>query len=118
MDAIERLRVTIDAQTRAVGSAIDAADALLAPEVSAGLSRNLLHRLDRFDRRVTASVKRRETDLMRQVAHVRAAFRPLGKSPERVLNLVPALARYGPRVFEEMRLAAAAHAAALIGADA
>ena len=117
VDALERLRLTIDAQTRVLASSIDAADSLVAPQVSAGLTRDLLHRLDRFDRRVSAGVKRRETDLLRRVAHVRAAFRPLGQSPERVLNLMPVLARHGTSVFELMRQLAAQHARALVGSS-
>lgn len=114
IDALERLRVTVEAQTRAVASAIESADAVVAAEVTAGLQRNLSKRLDRFDRRVTAGVKRREERLMRQVAHLRAALRPLGKSPERVLNLMPALARHGSAVFEAMRAEASLHAQSLI----
>ena len=117
LDALERLRVTLDVQTRALGMAIESADAVVAPEVSTGLARELLHRLDRFDRRVIAGVKRRESELMRQVAHLRAAFRPLGTSPERVLNLLPVLARYGTGVFDLMVAAAAEHARALVGED-
>lgn len=116
IDALERLRVTVEAQTRAVASAIESADAVVAAEVTAGLQRNLTQRLDRFDRRVTAGVKRREERLMRQVAHLRAALRPLGKSPERVLNLLPAIARHGSVVFEAMRGEASRHAKALIEA--
>jgi hypothetical protein len=36
------------------------------------------------------------------VAALRAALRPNGKSPERVLNLMPLLARYGVGVFDAM----------------
>ncbi len=115
LDALERLRLTIDTQTRVLGASIEAADALVAPKVSEGLTRDLLHRLDRFDRRVSAGVKRRETELMRRVAHVRAAFRPLGQSPERVLNIIPALTRHGAGVFAIMQQLAARHALALLG---
>lgn len=115
LDALERLRLTIDTQARVLASSIEAADAFIAPQVSGGLTRDLLHRLDRFDRRVSAGVKRREADLMRRVAHVRAVFRPLGQSPERVLNLIPMLARHGMTVFALMQQLAAQHAYALLG---
>jgi len=119
MDAMERLRVTVDAQSRAIASAIESADSVIAPAVSDGLARDLMQRIDRFDRRVAAGVKRRETDLMRDISRLRAAFRPMGQSPERVLNLIPALARHGRVVFDSMRTAASQHARELIGtADA
>ena len=102
-DTIERLRVAIDTQLRALGSVVTAADGVLADTVVDGLARDLTARLDRFERRVTASVKRRETTLMRDVAYVRAALRPGGESPERRLNLVPALARFGTDIFDAMR---------------
>jgi bacillithiol biosynthesis cysteine-adding enzyme BshC len=113
-DALERLRVTLDAQTRALRSAVSASDALVHDAVLDGLERQLAHRIERVERRIVAAVKRRETTLMRDVAHVRAAFRPMGTSPERVLNLVPALARYGTGVFSLMQREASVHADALV----
>ena len=113
-DALERLRVTLETQTRALRSAVGVADDLVDPSVVEGLARHLAQRIDRFERRLVAGSKRREHALMRDVAQVRAAFRPLGTSPERVLNLMPVLARYGPEVFAMMRLAATAHAEALV----
>ncbi|MES2522197.1 MAG: bacillithiol biosynthesis BshC [Gemmatimonadota bacterium] len=115
-DALERLRVTLDAQIRAVGSAVDGADSLVHPAVVDGLGRDVTHRLERFERRALAAVKRRESTLMRDVAHVRAAYRPMGASPERVLNLVPVLARHGTGVFALLRREAEAHADRLLHA--
>jgi len=113
-DTLERLRVTVDAQLRALHDAATAPSTPLAAEVVDGLSRDLTHRIDRFERRVVAGVKRRESELLTQVAAVRAALRPNGQPPERVLNLMPLIVRYGPRVLAAMREAAAAHAAALL----
>ena len=80
----------------------------------AGLAKDMLLRMERFERRVTAGVKRREGALMREVAFVRAALRPGGQSPERKLNLVPLIARFGPSIFEAMRVDAVAHAERLV----
>jgi uncharacterized protein YllA (UPF0747 family) len=113
-DTLERLRVTVDAQLRALHDAANAPSTPLAAEVVDGLSRDLTHRIDRFERRVVAGVKRRESELLTQVAAVRAALRPNGQPPERVLNLMPLIVRYGPRVLSAMREAASAHAAALL----
>ena len=113
-DALERLRVATDTQLRAVREAIAHDDAVVAPEVVSGLERDVTHKLDRFERRVLSGVKRREEELMRRVAFARAWFRPLGASPERVLNLLPVIARYGPSVFTRMHDAALVHARTLV----
>ncbi|MBL0939745.1 MAG: bacillithiol biosynthesis BshC [Gemmatimonadaceae bacterium] len=114
-DTLERLRITMDAQLRTLQDAMRGDSAPVADQVVEGLSRDLTHRLDRFERRVLAGVKRRESEVMREVAVVRAALRPAGQPSERVLNLIPILARYGVRVLPAMREAAAPHAAELLG---
>lgn len=126
-DAMERLRVTCETQLRALRDALhvpaadglgdraEPADGALVPAtVVSGLERDLLHRLDRFERRVLAGVKRRESVAMQDVAVVRAALRPLGQSPERVLNLVPLLVRYGPGLLARMRDEAMGHVRNLV----
>ena len=113
-DAIERLRVAIETQVRAVRDATAGDDAVVTPDVVAGLGRDVAMRLDRFERRVTAGVKRRELTLMRDVAYVRAALRPDGHSPERRLSLVPMLVRFGPSIFDAMRLDARAYVDRLV----
>lgn len=113
-DAIERLRVAIETQVRAVREATAGDDAVIAPDVVAGLGRDVAMRLDRFERRVTAGVKRRDLLLMRDVAYVRAALRPDGHSPERRLNLIPMLVRFGPSIFDAMRLDARAYVERLV----
>lgn len=113
-DTLERLRVTVDAQLRALHDAANAPSTPLAAEVVDGLARDLTHRIDRFERRVVAGVKRREAELLAQVAAVRAALRPNGQPPERVLNLMPLIVRYGPRVLSAMREAATGHAETLL----
>jgi bacillithiol biosynthesis cysteine-adding enzyme BshC len=113
-DAIERLRVAVETQIRAVRESMTGPGAVLAPEVVVGLAKDIENRLARFERRVNAGVKRRETALMREVAFVRASLRPDGHSPERRLNLVPLLARFGPTIFEAMREDARAHAERLV----
>ncbi len=119
-DAVERLRVTLESQLASLGEALRVPDddaeyeALVATSVVDGLGRDITHRVDRFERRLLAAVKRRETSAMHDVAATRAALRPLGQPPERVLNLVPLLVRYGPTLLERLRDAAAAHAQQLV----
>ncbi|MBC8085763.1 MAG: bacillithiol biosynthesis BshC [Phycisphaerae bacterium] len=117
-DAFERVRVAAETQMRALQSAVQDADEIVPATVVEGAGRDILHRLDRLERRLIAGAKRRETTLMRDIAVARAAVRPLGQSPERVLNLVPALARYGPELLQLMRASARVHAAALVSGDA
>lgn len=121
-DALERLRLTIETQTGAVGGALRDAVApgeapVAAASVVEGLERDLLGRIARFERRLVAGVKRREASLMRDVAHVRGALRPYGKSPERTLNLVPMLARHGTGLLGMLRDGAGEHAQALLRGD-
>lgn len=113
-DAVERLRVAIETQVRAVRDAVSQADDVVASDVVAGLARDLGHRLERFERRVVSGVKRREVELMRKVAFVRASLRPGGASPERRLSLIPMLARFGLSIFDAMREDARAYAEKLV----
>lgn len=113
-DTMERLRVTLETQVRALRESLAGDDAPVAADVVQGLARDLAHRLDRFERRVIAGVKRQESDVLRSVAVLRAALRPNGQSPERVLNLVPLLVRHGPELLSRMTVAATPHARALV----
>jgi bacillithiol biosynthesis cysteine-adding enzyme BshC len=113
-DTLERLRVTLDTQVRALQESLSGDDAPVVSEAVQGLARDLTHKLDRFERRILAGVKRREVEAMREVAALRAALRPLGSSPERVLNLMPLLVRYGLSILPAMAEAASAHAQSLV----
>jgi bacillithiol biosynthesis cysteine-adding enzyme BshC len=113
-DGMDRLRTMIDAQVRLLGETIMADGSLVAPTVVEGLSRELSWRVDRFERRVLAGVKQREQHALQKVEALRAMLRPLGRSPERVLNLMPYLARFGPQLLLDMRDAARPHAEMLV----
>ncbi len=113
-DSMERLRLALETQVRAIREVIAGDDAPVADDVVQGLARDLAHRIDRFERRVLSGVKRLEHEAMRDVAAIRAALRPDGQSPERVLNLVPLLARYGTGLLDRIREAAVPHARELV----
>lgn len=81
-----------------------------------GAEGQLMHRLDRLERRVLAAAKRRETEIVEHVDAAYAALYPLGRSQERVLSLLPMLAREGPGLLDAMRRAARDHAASLVQA--
>lgn len=110
-DALSRLRREI--ATLPATLAPEAAGLRLSEAVQ-GAAQSLQHRVDRLERRLVARIKRRETDLLRDVATLRAALYPKGSRQERVLNLVPMMGRHGLELLGEMRDAAAEHAAALV----
>jgi bacillithiol biosynthesis cysteine-adding enzyme BshC len=95
---------------------------LVEDRVVDGAERQLMHRVDRIERRILAAAKRREGELAAHIEAAHAALYPLGQLQERVLNLIPILAREGPELFTAIRRAAAEHAASLVhptrGADA
>lgn len=85
----------------------------VAPAVI-GATQSLQHRVDRLERRLAAAIKRRDTTRMRDIATLRAALRPRGVRQERVLNVLPLLARHGWSLLTGMCRAARPHAASLI----
>ena len=86
---------------------------LLPDGVLQGLSRNISHRIERLERRVAATVKRRGNDALRDAAIARGALQPFGHPQERALNIVPLLARYGSGLLDDVLLEVRAHAARL-----
>ncbi|MDQ3997705.1 MAG: bacillithiol biosynthesis BshC, partial [Gemmatimonadota bacterium] len=110
--ALARVRDAVDRATAAL--AADPEASTLVPEAAVtGAKRSILARLQRVERRYVAGVKRREVDLMRQVATARAHLFPDGERQERALNFIPMLARNGPPLIAAMRAAASAHAVAV-----
>lgn len=110
-DALARLRREIELLS---GSLAPESDVLGLGAAVQGSVQSLLHRLDRLERRLVAGIKRREVNLLRDVATLRAALYPRGIRQERAQNLLPILARHGLALLHEMREAAASHANALI----
>jgi bacillithiol synthase len=109
-DAVERAAAALETDPNA--------SALVPGAAVAGAKSSFLTRLQRLERRYVAAVKRREADLMREIATARAHLFPDGERQERTLNFIPMLARQGPPLLDAMRDAAGTHAAALVGAVA
>jgi len=111
------LQAALAALRSSTGQAIDrlgaANDGTIAADVVDGLRRDFGHRLERLERRVVSGAKRRETELMRQIATARGALYPHGIRQERKLAWLPFLARGGPLVVEAMLAAAREHARGL-----
>lgn len=91
-----------------------ASDGVVPGVVFEGAQRSLEHKIERLERRLVAGVKRREADVMRQLATCRGALYPHGSRQERKLSYIPFLARYGPALLEQMLDAARAHARTVI----
>lgn len=109
---LEELRRVVDEQIATLGAA-DPGN-LVSGKVIEGLRRNVLHRLERLERRYRAAIKRRGNDALRDIATARAALYPLGVAQERALNVVPLLARYGDSLFESVMTEVIPHAASLV----
>jgi uncharacterized protein YllA (UPF0747 family) len=112
-EALSTLRKTIEALPEALAPE---AEPLGLGAAVQGSMQSLQHRVDRLERRLLAGVKRREHDLLRDVATLRAALFPLRTRQERALNLIPILSRHGLDLLSEMRDAAATHATRMLGA--
>jgi bacillithiol synthase len=113
---LAEMRASIETQLAALE--IDDTDGLLPSSAVQGTRTALLHRLDRLERRLVASVKRRETSLMQDIATATAALYPDGKRQERAINFLPILARQGRPLLDAMLAEAMRHARALIGVKA
>ena len=78
-----------------------------------GSVRQLLHKLDRLERRVVAAVKRRGSERLHALATARGALFPGGVPQERALNMFPFLAKYGDEVLQRVLSATRAHVSSL-----
>lgn len=108
---LNELRTTLDSTVRDLASA-DGAD-LVSPSVLEGIERNVLHRIERLERRLRASVKRRGNDALRDAAIARGALFPFETPQERALNIVPLVARYGDDLISSVTREARLHAETL-----
>lgn len=115
-EPLAELRTAIDRAAKALdlaapGSKVDA-------KIIEGIRAQLNLRLDRGERRITAAVKRNETELRRDLGTARASLYPNGVRQERALSFVPFVARYGDPLIEQMLVEAARHADGLVGMGA
>ena len=73
--AVTALREGIEAHVDALRAAASGNDALVPPSVVDGLRRGIEWRITRFERRLTAAVKRRERELMHELGLLEAFLR-------------------------------------------
>jgi bacillithiol biosynthesis cysteine-adding enzyme BshC len=84
----------------------------LSAGVVVGAAGQLLHKLDRLERRLIAAVKRRGSERLRALATARGSLFPRDVPQERALNMIPLLARYGNEPLDKVLAAARAHVSA------
>jgi bacillithiol biosynthesis cysteine-adding enzyme BshC len=113
--ALAGYRAALERAADELAAAVGEGDAPLVPDpVLTGARNSIGHRLDRLERRVVAASKRKHDQLVRDVETARASLYPLGRPQERMLNLMPMLARHGEPLLEAMLEAAREHAASLV----
>lgn len=112
VQALEQARARVESALDELQAADTPAD-VLPPAVLEGAKRQLLHKLDRLERRYVAATKRKGGELLTEVATARGALYPNGKPQERALNAIPLLAKYGETVLMGILAKAREHAASL-----
>jgi bacillithiol biosynthesis cysteine-adding enzyme BshC len=111
-DRLRALRKDVDDDLFALEQADR--DKLLPGASLEGVRHWVHHRLQRLERRYAAAVKRREIQLMQDIATAAASLYPNGKPQERVLNFIPFWARYGAPLIAAMRAEADIYARSLL----
>jgi bacillithiol biosynthesis cysteine-adding enzyme BshC len=96
-EALDRVREAV------AGGYEDAIESAIGidPSLRGALGRlrnEILHRVAESEQRVVRGVKRRDGATMAQLDRVLDSLRPDGKPQDRVLNVIPFLARYGPNL--------------------
>lgn len=94
-----------------------APSARMSQRVPAGFGARVARQIARLQRRYAAAVKNSDNARVARVVAARASLFPNDGPQERVLNLLPMLARYGPALRDALMAAAASHAATLVAGD-
>jgi uncharacterized protein YllA (UPF0747 family) len=114
-EAIDGVRADLATRLGALAAESAAMDHLVPERVIEGARHQMLHRVDRLERRLRAASRARATEATLDLASVRAALMPDGQKQERRLNPVPMLARHGDLLLAQLKAGAAMHAGSLVG---
>lgn len=106
-------RANIAALGQRMAGAVREAELPLPDATVQGAMRQLEHKLDRLDRRLVASVKRRGSVRLQLLGTARGALFPGEQPQERALNVIPLLARYGNDPLESVLAAARSYVTGL-----
>jgi bacillithiol biosynthesis cysteine-adding enzyme BshC len=115
-EGLDSLRDDLGRRLGAVAASSASANHLVPERVIEGARHQMLHRVDRLERRLRAAARARHVDAVNDLAAVRAALFPEGQRQERRLNAVPMLARHGDLLLAQLKAGAAIHAGTLVGA--
>jgi len=113
--ALDELRRDIGSRFGTLSSESTVLDQLVPERVLEGARQQLLHRIDRLERRLRTAARARATEASTDIASVRAALMPDSQRQERRLNPVPMLARHGDLLLAQLKAGAAMHAGFLVG---
>lgn len=103
-DALDRLGSGLAAGYRELIQRAAADDPPLAATLGR-LRNESLARLGESERRVVRRIKARDTAAQQRLERVRAQLAPFGEPQERVLNVLPFLAKHGPSLLDRIRAA-------------
>jgi len=110
--SIAELRSAVEQQIAKLEAADK--DHLVSAKVIEGVRRNMLHRVERLERRYMAAMKHRGNAALHDIATARASLYPFGIPQERALNVIQFIARYGDDLFESVMAEVSPHAASLV----
>ena len=112
---LEGLREDLAQRLGALREVSAALDHLVPERVIEGARHQMLHRVDRLERRLRAAARARQVEAVSDLAAVRANLMPAGHRQERRLNPVPMIARHGDLLLAQLKAGAAMHAGTLVG---
>ena len=101
LTALAALRAAIEGAYTAIGHAAVDIDPTLEKPVQAA-KHQALGGTQEVEKKLLHHLKKRQETELGQLARARSAVWPQGKPQERVLNVAPFLARYGPRLLTEL----------------
>jgi len=114
-DALEGVRKDVAERLDSLRSVATSLDHLVPDRVIEGARHQMLHRVDRLERRLRAASRARATDAVEDLSTVRASLMPDNQRQERRLNPIPMLARHGDLLLAQLKAGAAMHAGSLVG---
>jgi uncharacterized protein YllA (UPF0747 family) len=114
-EALEQVRTDLAERFRVLEAESAALEHLVPERVIEGARHQMLHRVDRLERRLRAASRARATEAVQDIASVRASLMPDNQRQERRLNPVPMLARHGDLLLAQLKAGAAMHAGSLVG---
>ncbi|MFN8574928.1 MAG: bacillithiol biosynthesis cysteine-adding enzyme BshC [Gemmatimonadaceae bacterium] len=112
--SVEAMREQLTASAQSLRAALRGHDGLVPENTVDAIERAIAWRLDRFERRLRAGVRRHDATLAHDLGTLGGALFPNGTRQERALNVVPLLVRHGLGLLDRMTEEARGHARRLV----